>query len=308
MEDIVEEQPLQDQKKESDVELTLRDAFRKTLDSEIVKLAELIEKLQSQVDLFKVNNSATPNAAMSKGAMYSPDQPDGEMLDTGRVLVRCVIDYVTQKKDEWRLRLQQWSEKKRLVGEALKVQMPAERDELRTVLHQLARESLLEDMRYLAHTESKRRADDIATAHKLAQQHAAELIRGEHRAKEKQRVKETKACVREEKQQKLMEEQNETKQIEAAAKAAALLEDGDVKVEAAVNKFDEQKQMLGERLFPLIQKSHETLAGKITGMLLEMDNSELLHLLEDGNALTLKVEEAVKVLDEHARATGQATA
>ena len=71
---------------------------------------------------------------------------------------------------------------------------------------------------------------------------------------------------------------------------------------------EQQKQMLGERLFPLIQKSHEALAGKITGMLLEMDNSELLHLLEDGNALTLKVEEAVKVLDEHARATGQASA
>jgi len=58
--------------------------------------------------------------------------------------------------------------------------------------------------------------------------------------------------------------------------------------------------MLGARLFPLIQKSHEALAGKITGMLLEMDNSELLHLLEDGAALTLKVEEAVEVLDEHA--------
>uniref|UniRef100_H0WXC3 Poly(A) binding protein cytoplasmic 1 n=1 Tax=Otolemur garnettii TaxID=30611 RepID=H0WXC3_OTOGA len=37
----------------------------------------------------------------------------------------------------------------------------------------------------------------------------------------------------------------------------------------------EQKQMLGERLFPLIQAMHPTLAGKITGMLLEIDNSEL---------------------------------
>jgi len=64
----------------------------------------------------------------------------------------------------------------------------------------------------------------------------------------------------------------------------------------------EQKQMLGERLFPLIQQTHSDLAGKITGMLLEMDNSELLHLLEDVNALKLKVEEAVKVLDEHNRA------
>jgi len=64
--------------------------------------------------------------------------------------------------------------------------------------------------------------------------------------------------------------------------------------------------MLGERLFPLIQQKHQELAGKITGMLLEMDNSELLHLLEDGNALTAKVREAVKVLEEHARSTGEA--
>lgn len=68
----------------------------------------------------------------------------------------------------------------------------------------------------------------------------------------------------------------------------------------------EQKQMLGERLFPLIQQTHPELAGKITGMLLEMDNSELLHLLEDVNALKLKVEEAVKVLDEHNRTISQA--
>lgn len=66
---------------------------------------------------------------------------------------------------------------------------------------------------------------------------------------------------------------------------------------------EQQKQMLGERLFPLIVQSHPELAGKITGMLLEMDNSELLHLLEDKNALKLKVEEAVKVLEEHARST-----
>merc|ERR1719197_831850 len=63
----------------------------------------------------------------------------------------------------------------------------------------------------------------------------------------------------------------------------------------------EQKQMLGERLFPLIQATHQEQAGKITGMLLEMDNSELLHLLEDQNALTAKVLEAVKVLSDHAQ-------
>ncbi|XP_032006517.1 polyadenylate-binding protein 3 [Hylobates moloch] len=61
----------------------------------------------------------------------------------------------------------------------------------------------------------------------------------------------------------------------------------------------EQKQMLGERLFPLIQAMNPTLAGKITGMLLETDNSELLHMLESPESLCSKVDEAVVVLQAH---------
>ncbi|XP_051926112.1 polyadenylate-binding protein 1-like [Hippocampus zosterae] len=61
----------------------------------------------------------------------------------------------------------------------------------------------------------------------------------------------------------------------------------------------EQKQMLGECLFPLIRSTHQHLAGKITGMLLEMDNSELLHMLESPESLTSKVDEAVAVLRAH---------
>ncbi|XP_066158866.1 polyadenylate-binding protein 1A [Euwallacea fornicatus] len=61
----------------------------------------------------------------------------------------------------------------------------------------------------------------------------------------------------------------------------------------------EQKQMLGERLFPLIQRMYPDLAGKITGMLLEIDNTELLHMLEHNESLKNKVEEAVAVLQAH---------
>nr|CAI5865226.1 unnamed protein product [Callosobruchus analis] len=61
----------------------------------------------------------------------------------------------------------------------------------------------------------------------------------------------------------------------------------------------EQKQMLGERLFPLIQRMYTDLAGKITGMLLEIDNTELLHMLEHNESLKNKVEEAVAVLQAH---------
>jgi polyadenylate-binding protein len=46
-----------------------------------------------------------------------------------------------------------------------------------------------------------------------------------------------------------------------------------------------QKQMIGERIFPKIQHHEPKLAGKITEMLLEIDNKELLHLLEDEAAL-----------------------
>ena len=46
----------------------------------------------------------------------------------------------------------------------------------------------------------------------------------------------------------------------------------------AVAPPHQQKQMLGEAIYPKIQAQQPELAGKITGMLLEMDNSELIGL------------------------------
>lgn len=61
----------------------------------------------------------------------------------------------------------------------------------------------------------------------------------------------------------------------------------------------EQKQILGETIYPKIHASQPELAGKITGMLLEMDNAELLVLLEDDSALDSKVQEAMAVLEDY---------
>ncbi|CAE7880001.1 pab1 [Symbiodinium microadriaticum] len=59
-----------------------------------------------------------------------------------------------------------------------------------------------------------------------------------------------------------------------------------------------QKQLIGERLFPAISKYQPELAGKITGMMLEMDNSELLILLDSEPQLKAKVDEAMRVLEQ----------
>merc|ERR1719191_1343042 len=58
-----------------------------------------------------------------------------------------------------------------------------------------------------------------------------------------------------------------------------------------------QKQMLGTKLYPRVAKYQPELAGKVTGMMLEMDNSELLILLESEQQLKNKVDEALRVLE-----------
>ncbi|KAI4656854.1 Protein phosphatase PP2A regulatory subunit B [Alternaria novae-zelandiae] len=63
----------------------------------------------------------------------------------------------------------------------------------------------------------------------------------------------------------------------------------------------QQKQMLGEALYPKIAEMQPELAGKITGMLLEMDNSELITLTSDESALRAKVDEAMSVYDEYVK-------
>ncbi|KAL7206487.1 hypothetical protein ACSBR2_019244 [Camellia fascicularis] len=58
----------------------------------------------------------------------------------------------------------------------------------------------------------------------------------------------------------------------------------------------DQRTMLGENLYPLVEQLEPEMAAKVTGMLLEMDQTEVLHLLESPEALTAKVAEAMEVL------------
>lgn len=59
---------------------------------------------------------------------------------------------------------------------------------------------------------------------------------------------------------------------------------------------ERQREMLGEQLFPLVEQLEPNNAGKVTGMLLEMDETEVLHLIESPDALKMKVGEAMDIL------------
>jgi polyadenylate-binding protein len=61
---------------------------------------------------------------------------------------------------------------------------------------------------------------------------------------------------------------------------------------------EQQKILLGEKLYPLIMKKQPEKAGKITGMLLDSgwETDELFSLIEDEEKLNLRIEEALNVL------------
>ncbi|KAJ4825388.1 poly(A) binding protein Pab2 [Turnera subulata] len=71
---------------------------------------------------------------------------------------------------------------------------------------------------------------------------------------------------------------------------------------------EQQRTMLGENLYPLVEQLEPDAAAKVTGMLLEMDQPEVLHLLESPEALKAKVAEAMEVLRsvQHQQASGAA--
>lgn len=60
----------------------------------------------------------------------------------------------------------------------------------------------------------------------------------------------------------------------------------------------DQKQLLGEQIFRKVEKINAELAGKITGMLIGMDTSELVKMIDSEDFLREKVQEGIAVLEK----------
>nr|GEY44230.1 polyadenylate-binding protein 2-like [Tanacetum cinerariifolium] len=75
----------------------------------------------------------------------------------------------------------------------------------------------------------------------------------------------------------------------------------DVPIEGLVSTLCEaplyqHKKMLGENLYPLVNKLEHKHGHKVTEMILELDTTEVLYLLESPDELKLVVDEAMDVL------------
>merc|ERR1712241_438971 len=67
-------------------------------------------------------------------------------------------------------------------------------------------------------------------------------------------------------------------------------------VAGANDHLSHHQLQLGERLYPRVHSLHPSLAGKITGMLLELAPAQLLLLLASEDTLRSRVDEAVDII------------
>jgi len=87
-------------------------------------------------------------------------------------------------------------------------------------------------------------------------------------------------------------------QQQAQGFSPSQLEDIKKGLQARAHSRDAQRNMLGEILYPRVSsRAGQLLAGKITGMLLELTTGEVLQLLGDEVAMANKIQEAQSVLD-----------
>nr|CAN65531.1 hypothetical protein VITISV_039630 [Vitis vinifera] len=85
---------------------------------------------------------------------------------------------------------------------------------------------------------------------------------------------------------------------EEASSKGSVSEKHFIRAPAQSNVWGNSKEIIGHHLYPLVHSLQPELAGKITGMLLEMNNSDIIKLLDSPDSLAVQVEQAVQALKE----------
>ena len=69
-------------------------------------------------------------------------------------------------------------------------------------------------------------------------------------------------------------------------------------VEPPMRELPNDKEQLGEYLYPLVEMKNPQYAAKITGMLLEMEIEAVHNIIRDANQLDKWIAEALRVLSK----------
>ena len=93
---------------------------------------------------------------------------------------------------------------------------------------------------------------------------------------------------------------NSTQELkDSLNKAETVLKLEGIKAGLATASPQDQKQLLGERLWPQIKSMNSDLVGKLTGMMLEKPNEQILQMIENPDYLTKEVKAALDLLKSH---------
>ena len=80
--------------------------------------------------------------------------------------------------------------------------------------------------------------------------------------------------------------------MDSLNKAETVLKMEGIKAGLPTATPQDQKQLLGDRNFPQIKMMNSDLAGKLTGMMLEKSNENILQMIENPDYLTEEVKAA----------------
>eukprot|EP00041_Stephanoeca_diplocostata_P031865 m.1003157 g.1003157 ORF g.1003157 m.1003157 type:complete len:1445 (+) comp24041_c0_seq3:377-4711(+) len=210
--DIEEEQPLRDQKLQTENELRLRSEYRSVLAVEIAELTQLSQEFDviepALRKLLVSGGSGTSGSSLSVSRYFrmgatSPvngSSQDSQTVETSRKLVQTVLEVISTKRRSWEARQMEWYEHQQLLGRALRDIAP-HYDGIRDAVYAAVRQKLTDELQTVVASERNKQREEREAALRRSQQTEQELLRLEAERQKREDAKQAKLRARELKRQ-----------------------------------------------------------------------------------------------------------
>lgn len=160
--DIEEEQPLRDQKLDTENELRLRSQYRDDLEVDITGLTSLSHEFDTTEHALRklvISGGAATTAAASASSPLSVSRlfrmgatspvngssHESQTVETARKLVQTLLDVISTKRRGWEARQMEWYQHQQLLGRTLRDVAP-HRDGIRDAVYAVVRRTLADEL------------------------------------------------------------------------------------------------------------------------------------------------------------------